>query len=183
MEKTKQQIKTLGSYFLIAFLVFWSIAVFLNKPAPFGLLKSDPVDILFVGDIMLDRAVRSAIAREGLTSLLSGVKSIFENTDLVIGNLEGTITTNLPVAVPNGDVLRFTFDPSVAKTLRDIGFDGMSLANNHSLDFGEFGFDDTKHYLDEAGIFSFGSPYNDRQISHKVHVKGRDICFVGYPSP
>jgi poly-gamma-glutamate capsule biosynthesis protein CapA/YwtB (metallophosphatase superfamily) len=56
----------------------------------------------------------------------------------------------------------------------------VSLANNHSLDFGEFGFDDTKNYLDKEGIFSFGSPYNDRAISSQVEIRGKNLCFVGY---
>jgi poly-gamma-glutamate capsule biosynthesis protein CapA/YwtB (metallophosphatase superfamily) len=140
------------------------------------------LSLLFVGDIMLDRGVRIAINREGADYPFGDVASLFDGHDLVVGNLEGTFTSNASLALPGSGVLRFTFDPALAQMLKKYKFDGFSLANNHALDFGRSGLDETKRVLAEAGFFSFGSPSNDLDISHAVKVGGESLCFVGYHS-
>ncbi|MDZ4225874.1 MAG: CapA family protein, partial [Patescibacteria group bacterium] len=92
----------------------------------------------------------------------------------------GTITTNLSVAEVDNTILRFTFPPEWAGILHEAGFDAVSLANNHALDFGEFGLEDTEHYLSEAGIAFFGSPYNETHLAIETIFRDRTLCFVGY---
>src|SRR3989344_4235466 len=143
--------------------------------------KSEPITLLFVGDIMLDRGVRNALNREGAEYSFAGVRELLSSTDLLVGNLEGTFTDNPSISVVDNKVLRFTFDPTLAKMLKDFGFDGFSLANNHALDFGEFGFDETQATLSQHGLFYFGSANNDKSnISKRVTVKESEFCFVGY---
>ncbi|MBX4189220.1 CapA family protein [Candidatus Parcubacteria bacterium] len=146
----------------------------------FEIKDEEPIQILFVGDIMLDRVVRTTIDKNGFASVFEEVKNIFENIDMAVGNLEGTITANPSVSVKDHGNLHFTFDPSVALELKDLGFTGFSLANNHALDFGTEGFLTTQVNLSSAGLFSFGSPSNDITVSKQVEVKGQNICFVGY---
>ncbi|MHB1330516.1 MAG: CapA family protein [Minisyncoccota bacterium] len=138
------------------------------------------VEILFVGDIMLDRTVRTAIERDGFDYLFADIKNIFEGVDLAVGNLEGTITENASVSQSDHDILRFTFATSTAFSLKELGFTHVSLANNHALDFGEFGLEDTEHYLSLAGVDFFGSPHNDGKLMSSASVKGREICLLGY---
>lgn len=160
----------------------WVIAIhpgadFLHiPPVP----RPQPVTIVFVGDLMFDRGVARHASIYGVDTLLSGAKPFLAGNDLVVGNLEGTITTNKPVAVPGGSVLHFTFDPKFAALLREAGFDIVSQANNHALDFYQAGFKSTEAYLDAAGIGHFGSPYNNVQISTSTVVRGKRLCFVGY---
>jgi hypothetical protein len=80
--------------------------------------KEKTVSIVFVGDMMFDRGVRSKINLKGVDSVFENIKSLFENHDLIVGNLEGTITTNKTIATPNSEILRFTFDPSIADYLK-----------------------------------------------------------------
>lgn len=175
---------------LVAIAAFFSLSrqrgggmVATSTPAGdfFGIGKDDkPVDILFTGDIMLDRIVRKTIQTKGFEASFEKVKSIFEGTDLAIGNLEGTITANPSVSVKDFSVLRFTFEPTVASELKKLGFSGFSLANNHSLDFGQDGFIETQANISQAGLFSFGSPSNDVNLSEDIEIQGQKICFVGY---
>jgi gamma-polyglutamate biosynthesis protein CapA len=144
--------------------------------------KEKILSLLFVGDIMLDRGVRIAIAREGSRYPFEGVKDIFQNHNLVLGNLEGGFTTNSPVALPGTGILRFTFDPSLAQMLREYNFSGFSLANNHTFDFGRKGFDNTRETLTANGFFHFGSPSNDLDISSQILIEEENICFIGYHS-
>jgi poly-gamma-glutamate synthesis protein (capsule biosynthesis protein) len=143
------------------------------------LFSTPPPKILFVGDLMFDRAVARHRRTIGNAGLFQGVREVFAKHDLVVGNLEGTITTNPSVAEVDNTILRFTFEPIVANILRDAGMSVVSLANNHALDFGEFGFENTLQYLDAAGIAAFGSPFNERPpLATKVGDK--TFCFVGY---
>jgi poly-gamma-glutamate synthesis protein (capsule biosynthesis protein) len=56
----------------------------------------------------------------------------------------------------------------------------VSLANNHALDFGEFGLEDTLHYLERAGLTAFGSPFNENRLATQALAGEKKLCFVGY---
>ncbi|HVV39370.1 MAG TPA: CapA family protein [Candidatus Paceibacterota bacterium] len=136
--------------------------------------------VLFVGDIMLDRDVAVHAQQAGDDALFAGAADLFSGYDLRIGNLEGTITTNKSIAQQDHTILRFTFDPRFAKVLAQAGFDALSLANNHSLDFGEFGYDDTVSYLSKQNIPAFGSPFNEQHLAVRVSASGLRLCMLGY---
>jgi gamma-polyglutamate biosynthesis protein CapA len=151
---------------------------FFNKKIKFQIEK--PVNILFVGDMMFDRGVRLTINNKGIDSVFSNIKYIFEKRDLVVGNLEGTITNNASLSLPNSEILRFTFDPKIADYLKQNYFGLVSLANNHSLDFGVDGTIQTKKYLTDSGILFFGSANNNENLSQKITIEDKNFCFVGY---
>jgi len=174
-------------------LILGSIYLFLQKPAPEKYVKlvkpevnkiveEEPVSILFVGDIMLDRAIRIRINERGFDYLFDDINSIFQNNDLVIGNLEGTITSNNSIAISNNQIFRFTFATSTTASLKNVGFSGFNLANNHTLDFYQAGFEETKKNLGKVELFSFGHPLNNQSLSYKTGIKSENICFVGYHS-
>ena len=144
--------------------------------APFVL----PVRVLFVGDIMFDRVVATHADARGDSVLFAGVRELFADRDAVVGNLEGAITDNPSVSQLDHSILRFTFDPRMAKVLRDTGFTAVSLANNHSLDFGGFGYDDTLQYLAAQDIAAFGSPFNEQTLAVELLGHGKKLCLVGY---
>lgn len=129
---------------------------------------------------MFDRGVAVHAATHGDDSLLRGALPFLSGNDAVIGNLEGTITTEPSIAQRDHSILHFTFDPRFAGVIRRAGFTAVSMANNHALDFYRSGFASTTAYLDAAGIAHFGSPYNDAQISTSIIVRGKRICLVGY---
>ncbi len=139
-----------------------------------------PLQLLFTGDIMLDRTVRTSIREHGFMYHFEEVQNIFNDLDLAVGNLEGTITAEPSKSEKNFSILKFTFDPSVVGELKSLGFSGFSLANNHALDFGTDGFLSTQTSLNAGGLFSFGSPLNNLNISEEVDIRGQKLCFVGY---
>ncbi len=138
------------------------------------------IKILFVGDIMLDRGVSWYADKNGKDRIFSGVKDLFSKYDIVVGNLEGTITNNESVARKNNKILRFTFDIGYSSILKDAGFDILNLANNHAQDFGIDGYNQTIDNLNNVGIKSFGSPRNETNLSLLFNKNGKDLCFVGY---
>lgn len=142
-------------------------------------LPEQEVTFLFTGDVMLDRGVANHARNYGDDSLFSGVKSVMEEVDAVVVNLETTLTTLPSVAV--GMDLRFTSDPRFAKLLKDLNVDVATLSNNHTDDFGAEGLASTRKYLTDAGIEYYGSPHNRAgELSLVTEIEGITVCFVGY---
>lgn len=78
------------------------------------------------------------------------VKSFFENDDYTYINLEGALTTS---EKRRNKTFNFKGDPSWAKKLiADSYIDGCNIANNHSSDWMEQGFADTKKAVLDAGM-------------------------------
>ncbi len=145
-------------------------------------VEGDP-SILFVGDIMLDRSVARHAMASSTDVLFAGVLDLMKTADARVGNLEGTITTNPSISQVDNTILRFTFDPTLAQeALAPLRFDALSLANNHTYDFGRAGFDSTQAYLREWGIQPFGQPVNAFDISTTLEVRGKQVCLVGFHS-
>jgi len=130
-----------------------------------------------VGDIMLDRDVRTKLDTVGLEALITPVRPILKG-NIVIGNLEGPFTTNRSVA--GNTYLNFTFDPKWAPELKRLGFTHLSLANNHTLNFGRAGMSSTKQFMSAAGLRSFGDPSTTIGTSRIVRMNGTKVALVGY---
>ena len=144
------------------------------------IILEKPIRLLFVGDIMLDRGVSFKAERNGTSTIFAGVRDIFKEYDIVIGNLEGTMTDNKSVSRKNSKILRFTFDPLYSEVLKSAGFHILSLANNHTLDFYKDGYEQTVKNLNNVGILSFGSARNEYNLSNKIIIKDKTFCFIGY---
>jgi poly-gamma-glutamate synthesis protein (capsule biosynthesis protein) len=74
--------------------------------------------------------------------------------------------------------------PPVAKYLKKMGFDMLSHANNHAMDWGYEGMRETQKYLDEAGIIYAGTGETLAQASAPRFMetdKGR-VAMVAYTS-
>lgn len=111
-------------------------------------------------------------AKSDYKYFFSGVKDYFINDDYTFVNLEGTFTKS-----NNKTKKQFNFkgDPSYVNILLEGSVEGVNLANNHTNDYGTTGYSDTKKYLKEANIDSFG--YDNVLIKE---IKGIKIAFVGY---
>ncbi|MDO8579717.1 MAG: CapA family protein [bacterium] len=118
--------------------------------------------ILFVGDLMFDRTIRTTAEKNGYDYLFSCIGDYLRGFDLVVGNLEGPITNETSVSqnTKPSEVgnTTFTFDIDVAKTLFKNNIKMVNLGNNHILDFGLMGRDSTERELSRASVGYFGSP-------------------------
>lgn len=126
---------------------------------------------------MYDRWVRSLAEKHGYAYPLENITPALTG-DVVVGNLEGPITSNASVATDTH--LVFTFDPKTAPVLRQAGFTTLSLANNHTLNFGQSGLTTTRAALDRAGLASFGDPRNRSGYTYTRNINGQRVALVGY---
>lgn len=134
-----------------------------GSDAPAEIPKKD-IKILILGDMMFDRTVRSKINRYGFEYIFGPATTTFSNYDLVVANLEGPISTYKSKTVLDNNKsisgFQFTFATGTAKALKDAGVDVVSLANNHTDNFGQDGLTQTRKFLDDVGVQYFGSPQN-----------------------
>ena len=114
--------------------------------------------IAFVGDVMLGRLVSDQL-RHGRTpeSCWGEVGELLRDADGVIANLECAITTHSEPWRRTPKVFHFGADPKAIDVLKAGNICGVSLANNHVLDFETAGLIDTLDHLDRAGIAHAGA--------------------------
>lgn len=88
-------------------------------------------------------------AVNGTSYFFANVKDILENDDATFANFEGTLTTE---DTRESKQYAFKGDPSYTEVLTNGSVDVVTLANNHSSDYGVQSNEDTKQYLEGAGI-------------------------------
>lgn len=99
------------------------------------------------------------------------VRDIFAKDDLTVINMEGALTNSTGRA---DKTFAFRGDPSYVEILTSGSVEAADVANNHSKDYGDQGFEDTIQYLEEAGIHTFG--YDNVAIAD---VKGVKVGLIG----
>lgn len=144
--------------------------------------ETDNIRLGFVGDIMLDRGVRSKILLYGDGSYnfpFQFASSALRSYDILFGNLEAPISDK---GANRGSIYSFRMDPQVANALSNAGFDVMSVANNHIGDWGEAAMADTFMRLKNAGIMPAGGGANEKSAHEPkiFQVRGVKIAYLAY---
>ena len=143
--------------------------------------EGEPAEILlsFTGDCILgtdeffawDTGLPAYYDLYGPEYFLKNVRSIFEEDDLTIVNMEGTLTEETTRVDKQ---FAFKGDPEYVKILTSSSVEAANVANNHSHDYGEKSFQDTVQTLEKNGIKSFG--YDDVAV---LEVKGIRVGMFG----
>ena len=109
------------------------------------------VAIVATGDIVMGSTPN--LPSDGGRSFFSDVETDLAG-DVVLGNLEGTLSTEGGSKCGKGSTNCFAFQtpPSYARWLQQAGFTVMNLANNHAYDFGAGGLRQTTDALARVGL-------------------------------
>lgn len=107
---------------------------------------------------------------------LANTRDIFLSDQLTLVNFEGTLTEtkNIPSNKKENDFL-FRIAPSYVHVLPDNGIEAVSLENNHVMDFGDEGYEDTMTALSDAGIV-----YSNSTHMGVWDVEGIQIAMMSY---
>ena len=105
------------------------------------------------------------------TYFFRNVKDIFAQDDLTIVNLEGPLTTS---EEEQDKEFAFKGKPEYVEILKEGSVEAVNVANNHSYDYGQQGFDDTITNLNSAGILSFG--YDSTVVKE---INGAKVGLIG----
>lgn len=142
-----------------------------------GFAQAEPVRLVFVGDVMLDDGPGRVV--DAGRDPLAPFAALLADADYRIANLECPLATT-GTAIPT-KIYTFRADPRATRVLKG-RFDAVSVANNHSGDYGRAAFLETLSVLDGAGIRHFGGGRNlvEAHAPLWIERKGLRIAVLGY---
>lgn len=141
---------------------------------------SRPISIIFTGDIMLSRGVGYQIKKNNdFNYPFLKIADTVKSADIAFGNLEGPISSR---GSNQGSIYSFRDDPKVVEGLKFAGFDVLSLANNHMLDWGRESLEDTVSIFKANNIESVGAGKNYDEANKPVikEINGTKFAFLAY---
>jgi poly-gamma-glutamate synthesis protein (capsule biosynthesis protein) len=137
------------------------------------------IHLATVGDIMLDRGPGIVLQQGDLAYPFAKVAPLLQMADITVGNLEsalGDVGEPMPKAYP------FRAPPQAAEALALAGFDIVSLANNHGMDYGTEALLQGIDLLKAAGVQPIGGGANaaEARAPYITEVNGLTMAFLGY---
>jgi len=120
----------------------------------------DTFELVAVGDLSLARGVNVDLYTGRSESPLRYVAPLIGRARVACGNLESPLTKRakrVPTKGPGGGSIYLKGNPDYAFLLTEAGFDVLSLANNHIMDYGDQGLSDTMYYLEQEEIKHVGA--------------------------
>lgn len=143
--------------------------------------KEDPLTLLFSGDVLLSDHVLNAYEKAG------GIHGVLDEeyrkqireADFFLVNQEFPFSDRGTAAKDKQYTFRLPTDK--ISLFREMEIDGVTLANNHALDFGQEALLDSCEVLDEAGILHTGAG-SDLEMARqpvRVELKGKRIAIIG----
>ncbi len=144
-----------------------------------GRVVPPPVTLVAGGDVMFARGIALVMSRTSTPGLLLDVRADLRADEIAFVNLECALA-RVHGTVPK--MIAFRAAPECATLLRQSGLDVVSLANNHIIDCGRGGMQETFRALRLAGVRWCGAG-ETRAASEQpcvIRVNGRRVAFVAF---
>ncbi len=171
-------------FIIILFIIIFLVAVYCassllntSKNGTSVTVSKSNVTMYFTGDVMLGRGVDSILASGA--NVFANVDKMFKNSDGAVINLEDPMTTS---SVAYKSTIPLKANPVYAHVFKDNNIVVVCLANNHIMDYGSPGLNDTMKALTTTGINFTGAGHNIEQASKPVYlnIKGRKIAVLNF---
>ena len=172
---------------LILIIVLISISCSLVKTkeganAEVEIVEPTTIKISAVGDIMLGRYVATLI-KDNFDEPFEEVKDVFSESDIKFGNLECVLSdSNLENIKGKAKNFCLKGPSDMTNVLNTVGFNILSLANNHIYDYAHEGLIDTIENLSRNNIQTIGAGLNLEEARELkiIEVNDKKIGFLGY---
>ena len=146
--------------------------------------KDKRMSIFMVGDVLINQAVLNDADPDGdgnyeFRSMFSYIEPMLKKYDLRYCNQESTIGgKNLGISAYPG----FNSPDEIGDTLVDMGFNMVSLANNHTLDRGTAAVNYSNNYWKKKNIITAGTYASEEERNEiTIHEKnGIKFAFLSY---
>lgn len=144
--------------------------------------KNNTITLGFVGDVMLDRGIERVIMKNGngdFSFPFRLIENKLKKYDILFGNLEGPISNK---GEDLGSIYSFRMDPKTAGALNKVGFDILSVANNHAGDWGKVAAADTYLRLSMSGIAYSGGGFTKEEAytPNIMHSGDLKIAYISF---
>lgn len=135
-----------------------------------------PVTIAFAGDVHFTGRTAGLLADPA--SAMGPISQTLSAADLAMVNLETAITTR---GTPEPKSFHFRAPPSALDALRDAGVDVTTMANNHGVDYGPVGLDDTLAAITASGfpVVGIGRDSTQAYAPWYTTVRGERVAIIG----
>lgn len=139
-------------------------------------IKPPELSFFAVGDIMLGRSVGKRLEKTaaGYGTAFSDVADLLKQGDIVFANLEAPMTSSLHGLSKDKKIV-LKCQPSSIEALKSAGFNLLSLANNHILDYYDTGLKDTIDILNRNGILYSGAGMNIKEARKPAIIEKNGI--------
>lgn len=162
--------------YLIPFIAT-GMCLYFSLPAQAQSIESE-IEVVAVGDILLDRGVRRRIDQFGTGYPFEKTAGILSESDLTFGNFENPITGECEEQQKK---YLFRAAPEHSSILSLAGFDILSIANNHILDCGKIGLRRTIELLGEQKIVHVGAEIDSASDRAAIiEIKGIRLGFAAF---
>jgi poly-gamma-glutamate synthesis protein (capsule biosynthesis protein) len=140
--------------------------------------SGESVSIVFGGDVHFEGPLRTMLQAGTTTTAFEPLRQQFGDADLAMVNFESAITER---GTAQAKAYTFRAPERALEVLRDTGVDVVTLANNHGLDFGPIGLQDTLAAKDEnlLPMVGIGRDDTDAYAPWITTVKGQRIAVIG----
>ncbi|MDX1958106.1 MAG: CapA family protein [Leptospiraceae bacterium] len=149
-------------FYLIIFLLTFILTMILESGV---LRKQKTVRVLVGGDVMFAWGLREIMEKKGFYSPVENLQDLFNEADLKMVNLE-TPVADRDEEMDKDKSYVFNAKKEELKLLQKLDIQLVFLANNHTMDYGKIGLEDTFKNLDEMKIQYVGAG-NDLQEAFK----------------
>ncbi len=169
-------------YYHLILLIIFAFALFpgfyFNY---FNPRQNSDLTLVLGGDIYCGNRILPEFASHGVDPYINELKQITRSADLHFANLEAPITTgNNPFGAKKYHL--HTKSTGVIKLLNILKVDGVSLANNHILDFGPHGMLNTIRHLEDLNIGYAGAGANRNYAEQPAyfHRRGKKVALLSF---
>ncbi len=134
------------------------------------------------GDIMLNAITPGAKVFEGVKEPFQDATIAYANLEIPLTDARITTTRKTAAEVKNRTQFILKAKPAHADFLRSVGFDALSLANNHAMDYRESGLQQMLGMLDKREILGFGAGSNWEAARRVASIQVKESPSVGFIS-
>ena len=136
--------------------------------------------IIVAGDFCPQDRIERLIATNQYETILSEVKPLIEEADYALVNMECPVVIASSAKAIDKIGPNLKTDPKAVELIKHAGFSGVTLANNHILDYGCEGVNDTLSVCEKLGIDSIGAGLNAQEAANILYknIGSKRIGFI-----
>lgn len=156
----------------------WRFDEIYSKYKKFIFQEMTQPSIIVAGDLCL-RARTQFLSSNRLSVLFQDIKPIIQSADAAMVNLETAVLRDNKVAIPKTGPVIAT-DKRVLELIKEVGFSGVTLANNHFADYGAEGVEESLRLIEQHKLWYVGAGMNadDAAEVKFLQVGNKEVAII-----